>query len=80
MARYLAAALYVVPLVDELTSFYALQKEIAADEASMARIWAGIHFRSAMQDTREVARLVVAYVLEHAAQPINGERVGQLDK
>lgn len=36
VARYLAAALYVVPLVDELTSFYALQKEIAADEASMA--------------------------------------------
>jgi hypothetical protein len=54
--------------------------EAAADEALMARIWSGIHFRSAMEDTREVARQVVAYVLEHAAQPLNGERVGQLDK
>lgn len=31
-ARYLAAGLYVVPVVDELSSFYVLQKEIAADE------------------------------------------------
>jgi hypothetical protein len=54
--------------------------EAAADEALMARIWSGIHFRSAMQDTRAVARQVVAYVLEHAAQPLNGARVGQLDK
>jgi hypothetical protein len=50
--------------------------EAAADEASMARIWAGIHFRFAMQDTREVARQVVAYVLEHAAQPLKGKPVG----
>ena len=54
--------------------------EAAADEAFMARIWAGIHFRFAMRDTRMVARQVVAYVLEHAAQPLNGERVGQLSK
>ena len=54
--------------------------EAAADEAFMARIWAGIHFRFAMQDTRAVARQVVGYVLEHAAQPLHGRRVGQLDK
>lgn len=54
--------------------------EAAADEAFMARIWAGIHFRFAMHDTREVARQVVVYVLEHAAQPLNGKRVGPLGK
>ena len=54
--------------------------EAAADEAFMARIWAGIHFRFAMQDTRTVARQVVAYVLEHAAQPRKGKRVGQLSR
>ena len=54
--------------------------EAAADEAFMARIWAGIHFRFAMQDTRAVARQVVGYVLEHAAQPLHGRRVGQLEK
>jgi hypothetical protein len=52
----------------------------AADEALLARIWAGIHFRSAMVDTRECARQVATYVLEHAAQPLNGRRTGQLGK
>ncbi len=32
VARYFAAGLYVVPVVDELVAFYTLQKEIAADE------------------------------------------------
>jgi hypothetical protein len=54
--------------------------EAAADDAFMARIWAGIHFRFAMRDTRVMTRQVVAYVLEHAAQPLNGKRVGQLSK
>ncbi len=35
IARYLSAGLYVVPVVEELASFYALQKEIAADEAAV---------------------------------------------
>ncbi|HKW78764.1 MAG TPA: M56 family metallopeptidase [Candidatus Limnocylindria bacterium] len=30
--RYFAAGLYVVPVVDELATYYALQKEIAADD------------------------------------------------
>jgi hypothetical protein len=38
VARYFAAGLYVVPIVDELASFYALQKEIAADEAAVGRL------------------------------------------
>jgi hypothetical protein len=46
----------------------------------MARIWAGIHFRSAMEDTRVYAVQVAQYVLDNAALPIHGERVGQLSK
>lgn len=41
----------------------------AADEAFMARIWAGIHFRFAMRDARLCAEQVAAYVLQHTAQP-----------
>jgi len=44
----------------------------AADEAFMARIWAGIHFRTAMQDTRARGNKIAAYVLAHAAQRLNG--------
>ncbi|HZP95013.1 MAG TPA: M56 family metallopeptidase [Candidatus Limnocylindria bacterium] len=32
IARYFAAGLYVVPVVEELAAFYAMQKEIAADD------------------------------------------------
>jgi hypothetical protein len=35
VARYFAAGLYVVPVVDELLSFHALQKEIEADEEAV---------------------------------------------
>lgn len=35
VARYFAAGLYVVPVVDELLGFYTLQKEIAADQAAV---------------------------------------------
>lgn len=38
IARYFAAGLYVVPVVDELAAFYALQKEIAADEDAVRRV------------------------------------------
>jgi hypothetical protein len=49
----------------------------AADDAFMARIWAGIHFRFAMRDTRVNAERIAAYVLENAAQPVNGKKKGQ---
>jgi hypothetical protein len=49
----------------------------AADEAFMARIWSGIHFRFAMRDTRLVANQIVAYILENAAQPVHGKKNGQ---
>lgn len=35
VARYFAAGLYVVPVVDELVSFHTLQKEIEADEEAV---------------------------------------------
>jgi hypothetical protein len=35
VARYFAAGLYVVPVVDELLGFYTLEKEIAADQAAV---------------------------------------------
>jgi hypothetical protein len=35
VARYFAAGLYVVPVVDELLGFYTLQKEIAADQSAV---------------------------------------------
>jgi hypothetical protein len=38
IARYFAAGLYVVPVVEELASFYALQKEIAADDDAVSRV------------------------------------------
>ena len=44
----------------------------AADEAFMARIWSGIHFRTAMRDTRTRAEHFAAYVLEHVAVRVNG--------
>ncbi|HZN96921.1 MAG TPA: vanadium-dependent haloperoxidase [Gemmatimonadales bacterium] len=52
--------------------------ESAADEAFMARIWAGIHFRFAMRDTRQCARQIAAYVLQNAAQPLKGQHMGQV--
>jgi hypothetical protein len=44
----------------------------AAEDALMARIWSGIHFRTAMEDTRVRAARIAAYVLEHAAVRVNG--------
>jgi hypothetical protein len=41
----------------------------AADEANDARIWGGIHFRSAIHDAREAGDAIGAYVFAHAAQP-----------
>jgi hypothetical protein len=50
----------------------------AADEALLARIWSGIHFRFAMTDAPVVGERIAAYVLEHAAQPLHGKQTGQL--
>ena len=50
----------------------------AADDAFMARIWGGIHFRFSMDDARDVALKIANYVLEHAAQPLHGKKNGQV--
>jgi len=52
----------------------------AGHDVMMARVWGGIHFLFTMTDTRDRAARIGLYVLEQAAQPQNGERVGQLDK
>jgi Zn-dependent protease with chaperone function len=38
IARFFAAGLYVVPVVDEVASFYTLQKEIAADDDAVRQV------------------------------------------
>jgi hypothetical protein len=45
-----------------------------ADEANLARIWGGIHFRTAVVDGRAVGDAVGLYVVEHAALPVHGAR------
>jgi hypothetical protein len=44
----------------------------AADDAFMARIYSGIHFRTAMRDARMRSERIAAYVLEHVALRVNG--------
>jgi hypothetical protein len=51
----------------------------ALDEITMARIYAGIHFRSACVDGRTMGTAIADYVLEHVAQPEHGERRGQVN-
>jgi len=44
----------------------------AVDEVRDARVFGGIHFRSACQDGQEMGGRVAAYVVEHSLQRING--------
>src|SRR5262249_11860441 len=50
----------------------------ALDEITLARIYAGIHFRSACVDGRSMGTAIAQYVLENVAQPNHGERQGQI--
>jgi hypothetical protein len=50
----------------------------ALDEITLARIYAGIHFRSACIDGRTMGTAIAQYVLEHVAQPEGGERREQV--
>src|SRR5216117_490741 len=45
----------------------------AADEANLARIWAGIHWRTAVVDARAAGDAIGAYVMANAAQPVDGK-------
>ena len=42
-----------------------------ADEANLARIWAGIHFRTAVVSGRAAGDAIGLYVVEHVAQPVH---------
>jgi hypothetical protein len=50
----------------------------AADEAFDARIYGGIHFRSACRDGRAVGTQVGSFVMANVAQSNNGNRKGQI--
>ena len=52
----------------------------AADEANLARLWAGIHWRHAIVDARTAGNAIGSYVMVHAARPVHGGRGGQLGK
>jgi len=43
----------------------------ALNEVKNARIFAGIHFRSATDDGQTIGASVAEYVLDHAAQPVH---------
>jgi len=44
----------------------------AADEANLARIWGGIHFRTAVRDARIAGDAIGAFVMANVAQPVHG--------
>jgi hypothetical protein len=52
----------------------------AADEANLARIYRGIHFRAAVRAARASGDAVGGFVMENAAQSLHGEEAGQLGK
>lgn len=47
-------------------------------EINDARVFGGIHFRNACLDGNAVGRAVASYALQHAAQSLHGQRVGQI--
>jgi hypothetical protein len=52
----------------------------AADEANLARIWAGIHFRTSVRDARIAGDAIGTFVMENVAQPIHGESAHEPDR
>jgi hypothetical protein len=50
----------------------------AADEAFDARIYGGIHFRSACRDGRALGTQVGSFVMANMAQSVHGKRKGQI--
>ena len=50
----------------------------ALQEIRDARVFAGIHFRTACDDGQALGVSVADYVLEHALTPVHGGRVGQI--
>jgi hypothetical protein len=50
----------------------------ATDEVNNARVFGGIHFRTAVNDGRSLGTAIANYVIQHAFLSLNGDRVGQL--
>lgn len=50
----------------------------ALHEIHNARVWGGIHFRSACVDGSAVGEAVAVFIREHAMLSVHGERIGQL--
>ncbi|HOC19392.1 MAG TPA: vanadium-dependent haloperoxidase [Vicinamibacterales bacterium] len=61
-----------LPVLRNYSSFAA-----AVDEIHGARIWAGIHFRTACAIGSEIGRAVATYVAAHAMTPVHGDYAGQ---
>jgi hypothetical protein len=49
----------------------------ALDEVGNARIFGGMHFRTAVVDGRKLGTEIGNYILAHALRPVNGQREGQ---
>jgi membrane-associated phospholipid phosphatase len=60
-------------VVRSFTSFSA-----AVDEVTNARVFAGIHFRTACNDGRAIGAAVASYVLANSLRPVNGNHEGQI--
>jgi hypothetical protein len=52
----------------------------ALDELVAARIYSGIHFRTADADARQLGTSIANYIIGHAFQPLNGKHNGQMEK
>jgi hypothetical protein len=63
----------MVGVVRSFSSFSA-----ALDEVSDARVFAGIHFRSACEAGRAAGASVANYVSGNSLQPIHGNHTGQI--
>jgi hypothetical protein len=50
----------------------------ANDEVRNARVFAGIHFRTATDEGQALGVNIADYVLEHALEPLHGNKTGQL--
>jgi hypothetical protein len=52
----------------------------ALEEIKNARVFAGIHFRTATDDGTALGKAVADYILSHALLSVNGQRLGQLGR
>ena len=72
-----------VPLSVENPAMLGVVREFASftealEEVKNARIYSGIHFRTACDDGQGIGVNVADFVLTHALQPVNGTHAGQV--